>query len=78
MNSHQKPELRFDTALDTPNRIALVLAAYQALGYINRKSLMTMYNITERQAGSLMRDFIHVHANDIQWNKDHGHYNMDK
>jgi hypothetical protein len=76
MKSHQKFHLRFDTTLDLAKRIALVLAAYDELGYVNRKSLMTIYSITQLQAGSLMRDFIHAHARNIEWNTDKSHYNM--
>jgi hypothetical protein len=76
MKSHQKLHLHFDITLDLPKRIALVRAAYDELGYVNRKSLMTIYGITQLQAGSLMRDFIHAHARNIEWNKDNSHYNM--
>jgi hypothetical protein len=76
MKSHQKIQLRFDTTQDLPKRIALVLAAYHELGYINRKSLMTIYGITQLQAGALMRDFIHAHAKNIVWNTKNSHYNM--
>jgi hypothetical protein len=76
MKSHQKLHLRFDANLDLSKRIALVIAAYNELGYINRKSLMIIYGITQLQAGALMRDFIHAHARNIKWNKDNAHYNM--
>ena len=71
--SLHKSHLRFDTTLDTPSRVVLVLATYREIGYINRRSLMSMYDLTQRQAGALMRDFIQVHASDIQWNKEHAH-----
>jgi hypothetical protein len=76
MKSHPKLQLRFDTLRDPTKRIALVLAAYHELGYINRKSLMTIYGITQLQAGALMRDFIHAHAKNIEWNTENSHYNM--
>lgn len=78
MKSHQKLHLRFDTTLDLPKRIALVLAVYDELGYVNRKSLMAAYGITQLQAGALMRDFIHAYASNIEWNKDKSHYTMTK
>ena len=76
MKSSQKLHLRFDTSLDLPKRIALVLAAYDELGYVNRKSLMSIYGVTQLQAGALMRDFIHANARNIEWNKDRSHYNI--
>lgn len=76
MKSHQKINLHFDPTLDLPERITLVLKAYNELGYINRKSLMTIYGITQLQAGALMRDFIHAHARNIEWNKENSYYRM--
>jgi hypothetical protein len=76
MKSHQKLHLHFNTTLSLPDRIALVHSAYKELGYINRKSLVAMYGITQLQAGALMRDFIHAHARNIQWDKNNSQYTM--
>lgn len=76
MKSQQPSLARFDSTMDLPTRISLVVSAYKHLGYVNRRSLMTAYGLTQQQAGALMRDFIHAHASRIQWNMTHGHYHM--
>jgi len=62
---------------DLEQRIALVMSAYTAHGYVNRKLLVTMYKITQQQAGSLMRDFIEIHAHRIYWDIENLHYKLD-
>lgn len=76
MKSHKPADVRFDPALDLPKRIELVMAAYKKQGYVSRKTLIDAYGITQLQAGSLMRDFLHEHASKTQWNKTHSHYDM--
>jgi hypothetical protein len=71
----QQPTLMYpDTPLDLAQRIDLVMSTYKKLGYINRKALAMNYGISQQQAGSLMRDFIHLHAKRIQWDMKHGYY----
>jgi hypothetical protein len=74
MTHQAKIKKDFSHSLDLQSRIALVMDAHTAHGHVNRKKLMTMYGITQIQAGSLMRDFIHAHANDLEWNAHHSHY----
>jgi hypothetical protein len=74
MKSHQPTLTCFDTPLDISKRIDLVMSTYKKLGYINRKALVVNYGISQQQAGSLMRDFIHLHAKRIQWDMKHAHY----
>lgn len=76
MKSASSTRTCFDHSLELPARIELVAAAYKELGFINRKSLMTFYNITQQQAGVLMRDFIHANARNIEWEMTHAHYKM--
>ena len=63
-------------ALTLTKRIQLVLETHQRLGYVNRKALIESYGITQQEAGSLMRDFIHAHARDLEWNARSSHYEM--
>jgi hypothetical protein len=76
MKSHTLSHARFDPSLDLPNRIALVESAYKKFGHINRKTLIATYGVTQLQAGSLMRDFIHAHANNLEWDVTHSQYRM--
>lgn len=46
------------------------------LGYVSRQALIELYGFTQQQAGTLMRDFIHAHAKDLEWNMTHSHYSM--
>jgi len=74
MNNHAKSQKQFSVTLDLASRISLVMAAHMTHGNVNRKTLMNMYGITQIQAGSLMRDFIHAHAKDLEWIAQHSHY----
>jgi hypothetical protein len=74
MTHQAKVKHEFSQSLDLQGRIALVMAAHSAHGHVSRKRLMSMYGITQIQAGSLMRDFIHAYANDLEWNAHHSHY----
>jgi len=74
MTSHEKNLKQFNTNLDLASRIALVVEAQTIHGHVNRKVLMNFYGVTQIQAGSLMRDFIHEHAQNIEWNAQHSHY----
>jgi hypothetical protein len=76
MKSHKPAHVHFDPTLDLPKRIELVMTAYKKQGYVSRKTLIETYGITQLQAGSLMRDFLHAHANKTQWDMTHSHYNM--
>jgi len=73
---YQNSTMHTDNTLDLSNRIELVLSVYKDLGYINRQALINVYGITQRQAGALMRDFIHAHASKIQWNKDNFYFTL--
>lgn len=74
MTNHEKAQKQFSTTLDLASRIALVMAAHMTYGNVNRKILMAMYGVTQVQAGSLMRDFIHAYAKNIEWIAGHSHY----
>lgn len=76
MKSQQPTLMCLDIPLDLTQRIDLVMSTYKKLGYINRKALAANYGISQQEAGSLMRDFIHLHAKSIQWNMEHGYYIM--
>jgi hypothetical protein len=76
MKSHQQTVLCLDTPLDLTKRIDLVMSTYKKWGYINRKLLVVNYGISQQQAGSLMRDFIHLHAKRIQWDMKYGCYKL--
>ncbi len=78
MKSASSTHAGFDTTLELPQRIQLVMAVYEKFGYINRKSLMAFYGITQQQAGALMRDFIHAHASNLRWDITHCHYKFHK
>ncbi len=66
----------FDPSPDLTKRIALVISVYQKLGYVNRKSLMETYDLSQLEAGGLMRDFIHAHAKNLVWDLKHAHYTL--
>jgi hypothetical protein len=74
MKSNQPTLMRRDSPLDLTQRIDLVMSTYKKLGYINRKALAANYGISEQEAGSLMRDFIHLYAKRIQWDMKHSYY----
>lgn len=78
MKNHGQANPKNSVEADLEKRIALVMSAYTAHGYVNRKLLVAMYKITQQQAGSLMRDFIEVHAQNIHWDLDHLHYKLEK
>lgn len=62
--------------IDLPDRIALVMQAYEKDGHVNRKTLMAMYGLSQIEAGVLMRDFIHAHAINLEWHPTHSHYKL--
>lgn len=74
MKSQQSTLMCLDIPLDLTQRIDLVMSTYKKFGYINRKALASNYGISQQEAGSLMRDFIHLYAKRIQWNMKHGYY----
>lgn len=74
MKSHQPTFTSLEIPLDLDKRIDLVMSTYKKLGYINRKALIKNYRISQQQAGTLMREFIHLHAKRIQWDMKHAHY----
>jgi hypothetical protein len=76
MKSHSPTNARFDPSLDLEYRIALVMYLQKKLGHVNRKTLITAYGVTQLQAGSLMRDFIHAHAKNLEWDTTHAHYRL--
>jgi len=78
MTNRVKTQKKFSVSLDLASRIALVMTAHTTHGNVNRKTLMNMYGITQIQAGSLMRDFIHAHAKDLEWVAHHSHYEYSK
>ncbi len=76
MKSDSSTRTCFEHSLELTARIELVIAAHKKLGFINRKLLMEFYNITQQQAGGLMRDFIHANARNIEWDIAGAHYKM--
>jgi len=76
MKSFSPAHDRFDPTMDLEHRIALVMSLLKSLGYVNRKTLITTYGVTQLQAGSLMRDFIHAHAKHLEWDMTHAHYRL--
>jgi hypothetical protein len=76
MQNHKYSPLAFNSNLDLTSRVALVTAAYQEKGHINRQILVDMYAVTQVQAGSLMRDFIEAHAQKIAWFPGETHYKL--
>ena len=67
---------RFGATLNLEKRIELVMSLQRSLGHVNRKQLIEAYGVTQIQAGSLMRDFIHAHAKHLKWNATHAHYSI--
>jgi hypothetical protein len=65
-----------EKSLNLEDRIALVNSVYRKLGFVNRKSLMQAYDLSQIEAGSLMRDFIHAHAKNLEWDLQKGHYKI--
>jgi hypothetical protein len=76
MKSHSPTHDRFDPSMNLEHRIALVMSLQKSLGHVNRKTLITAYGVTQLQAGSLMRDFIHAHAKHLEWDMTHAHYSL--
>ncbi len=76
MKNHSPLHTRFDPAWDLTKRLELVMSLQKRLGHVNRKSLIEAYGVTQLQASSLMRDFIHAHAKNLEWNATHAHYSM--
>ena len=74
MRSYIQAQPRFDQTLDLNKRIALVMDVQKNLGYVSRQALIEIYGLTQQQAGTLMREFIHAHAKDLEWNMTHSHY----
>lgn len=76
MRSQIQARPLYDQTLDLNQRIGLVMEVQKKLGYVNRQTLIQTYGLTQQQAGALMRDFIHAHAKDLEWNMKHSHYNL--
>lgn len=76
MKSQQPAVMCLDKSLGLSERVDVVMLTYKKLGYINRKALVADYGISQQQAGSLMRDFIHLHAKRIQWDIKHDYYTL--
>lgn len=74
MNHPLHTSKKFNIHLDLEARVELVLAAHVIHGHVSRKTLMTIYGISQLQAGALMRDFIKTHPNNIEWVAKHAHY----
>jgi len=67
---------RFGATLNLEKRIELVMSLQKTLGYVNRKALIDEYGLTQLEAGSLMRDFLHAHAKNLKWDMNNAHYKM--
>jgi DNA-nicking Smr family endonuclease len=76
MKTHTQAQPHFDQTLDINQRIELVMDAQKKVGHISRQVLIEMYGLTQQQAGMLMRDFIHAHAKDLNWNMAHSYYSL--
>jgi len=76
MESHHTSHIRFDPSMELLKRIELVMSVQKSLGHVSRKTLISTYGFTQQQAGSLMRDFIHAYAKNLQWDMTHEHYSM--
>lgn len=76
MKSHSPSHTPFDPKWDLAKRIEIVMSIHQSIGHVNRKVLMQSCGATQLQAGSLMRDFIHAHAKNLEWDVTHSHYSM--
>ena len=76
MKSNDPTNLKTLAEADLEQRIALVMSACTAHGYVNRKLLVTMYKITQQQAGSLMRDFLEIHAKNTDWDLENLQYKL--
>ncbi len=77
MNSHTTHRrMPFTPPTDLAKRLELAMNVYNELGFINRQSLIDAYQISQAQAGSLMRDFIHAHAKNLKWDTSHQRYLM--
>jgi DNA-nicking Smr family endonuclease len=76
MRSHIQAQQHLDEPEDLNQRIELVMDVQKKLGYVSRQALIEIYGYTQQQAGTLMRDFIHAHAKDLEWNMTHSHYSL--
>jgi hypothetical protein len=76
MSNIQPTRQDFEQASDLSKRIALVMNVQKRLGYVNRNTLMKTYMLSQQEAGSLMRDFIHAYAKNLEWNMSHSHYRL--
>lgn len=74
MRNHIQTPQSLEKPRDLNERIDFVMNVQKKLGYVSRQALIEMYGFTQQQAGSLMRDFIHAHAKDLEWNTTHSHY----
>ena len=76
MKRHIPIRSRFGTTLNLEKRIELVMSLQRSLGHVNRKALVEEYGLTQLEAGSLMRDFLHAHAKNLEWDMTNAHYKM--
>ena len=67
---------RFGDTLNLEKRIELVISLQRSLGHVSRKALIEEYGLTQLEAGSLMRDFLHAHAKNLKWDMTNAHYKM--
>lgn len=76
MKKNSPLRARFHTTLDLEKRIELVISLQRSLGHVSRKALIEEYGLTQLEAGSLMRDFLHAHAKNLEWDMTNTHYKM--
>lgn len=76
MKKYQLSDHKNSRKNDFPEQISWVMRAYEKDGYVNRKTLMEMYGLTQIQAGALMRDFIHANAVNLEWHPADAHYKL--
>jgi hypothetical protein len=67
-----------DATSDLSSRMALVMSVHDSHGYVNRKVLIETYGITQIQAGSMIRDFLHTNASRVKWDVEHAKYWLDE
>lgn len=64
------------TSLNLESRISLVMLECKKRGFISRQLLIEAYNLTPRDAGLLMREFIQENAIILEWDKINSNYRL--
>ena len=61
---------------DLSKRMEMVIAAFIGKGHLNRNVLAEYYGLSQLQASTLLRDFLHHRVNEVRWDSVTNSYHL--